>query len=241
MKVNHRGYVIRVSENALIQMVLNGLEAYSIYHNQQGRNRVGLETYGLLWGNQITLADRRLLLNIELISVDTSAVMERASCIPSEPALILKRDIMTSFWPHYDFLGDFHTHSYKHSHTKIIKEKLYEFSDMDRNSVEEPPGYWLQHNYRVGIALSITKLKKKSSRKHKWINATTIDFTLGNYRMWLKGYVAHEEKKGHLKFTDDGLFLDCPSLVGLVDEYTEFGKGTERKGRRKAKHESGAI
>lgn len=239
MKVNQHGYVIRLSENALIQMVLNGLEAYSIYHRQKGRHKTGLETYGLLWGHHVTLPDRRTLLSIELVSVDTSAIMEKTSCIPSESALILKRDIMTSFWPHCDFLGDFHTHSHKQSHTSIIRDRLYEFSDIDRRSVEEWSEYWLQHNYRAGIALSITSLKKKSSRRHKWINATTIDFTMGNYRMWLKGYVAHEEKKGTLSFSDNNLFLDCPALVGLVDEYTLFGKGTERQ--RKERHKKGDI
>jgi len=58
---NSRGYIIRISENALIQMVLNGLEAYSIFHRGIKGPRVTLETLGWLWGYEVVLANKQNL------------------------------------------------------------------------------------------------------------------------------------------------------------------------------------
>jgi hypothetical protein len=46
-KYNQNGYVMRISENAIIQMVLSGLEAYSILHPTGKRNQGKIEPYGL--------------------------------------------------------------------------------------------------------------------------------------------------------------------------------------------------
>jgi hypothetical protein len=129
-RVNNN-YYIRISENALIQLVLNGLEAYSVYHQGKKRAETRLETYGLLWGHETHLPNNNgILYSIELISVDTSAERAHSFCSPNDSALQLKRDIMTSFLPHYDFLGDFHTHPYK-KYTDVTKNKCYNYSADD--------------------------------------------------------------------------------------------------------------
>ncbi len=46
-------YHVRISEDALIQLVLNGLEAYSVHHPGNKKSKTRLETYGLLWGHEI--------------------------------------------------------------------------------------------------------------------------------------------------------------------------------------------
>ena len=97
---NIRGYIIRISENALIQMVLNGLEAYSIFHRGIKGPRVALETLGWLWGYEVVLPNNQNLYSIENMSIDTSAVRDHGYCDPNDRALELKRDLMTSFWPH---------------------------------------------------------------------------------------------------------------------------------------------
>ncbi|MDD4237432.1 MAG: hypothetical protein PHT62_02570 [Desulfotomaculaceae bacterium] len=136
MKYNSSGYVIRISENALIQMCLNGLEAYIVTHKENNEDKSKLETFGLLWGHESTLTNQKTLYSIELLSIDTSAVRKSNSCEPNDLALELKRDIMTSFWPHYDFLGDFHTHPYN-NYRYVRNNKLYLYSEQDRSSIED--------------------------------------------------------------------------------------------------------
>lgn len=230
MGYNQHGYIIRISENALIQMCLNGLEAYIVSHD--GGNKVNnrLETFGLLWGHEISLPDRQTLYCVELLSIDTSAIRKPNSCEPNDISLKLKRDIMTSFWPQYDFLGDFHTHPYV-NFTKVAKGKLYEFSQDDIKSIESYSNHWQNHNYRIGLVLTIALMKSRSSRKHKWIEPNTIEFTLGNYRLWLKGYITYLNDKKQLRLsnhTDENIVIDCPALVGLIGEYTEFGRGIKK-------------
>lgn len=240
MKYNENGYVIRISENTLIQMCLNGLEAYCVKHKESGRNTNKLETYGQLWGHEITLPNKKTLYCVEMVSIDTSAIRDRDTVDYSDDALMIKRDTMTSFWPQYDFLGDFHTHPYDH-YKKAFDNKCYLFSERDYESIEDCSDYWKKHNYRVGIVLSISNMKKSSDKEPEWIDKGTIEFTLGNYRFWIKGYIAYEDENNNLKLTeheDENVILDCPALVGLIGDYCEFGRAT---GKRILKHRIGTV
>lgn len=223
-KRNEQGYVIRVAENALIQLVQNGLEAYSVKHHRRGP-RIRLETYGLLWGHETTLPDGRTFYAIEMVNVDTSAEMEPDACLPSDEALGLKRDLMTSFWPQFDFLGDFHTHPYD-SIAEVNEIRGWCFSEVDQDHITDHAPFWRRHGYRVGLVLTIARMGRASGRDHQWLDTSTIEFTLGNYRMWLKAYVV-AEAGGQLVVSADAdpyVLLDCPALVGLNGEYTRFGR-----------------
>ena len=61
---NNSGYIIRISENSLIQMVLNVLEAYRIFHRGTEGPLVTLETLGCLWGYEVALANNQNLYSI---------------------------------------------------------------------------------------------------------------------------------------------------------------------------------
>lgn len=229
-----RQYFIRISEDALIQLVLNGLEAYSVSHPGKKKAKTRVETYGLLWGHEINLPENNgTLYSVELVSIDTSAERMRRSCTPNEKALEMKRDIMTSFWPHYDFLGDVHTHP--HGNYKDVGNEEINFSKDDIKSLEEPCYDWKKHNYRVGLVLTIASMERAGSRDSKYGPNNQIEFTLGKYRLWLKAYVAlyedeeneDGEKKSALKVSkhnEKNVFLDCPALAGIMTEFTPFEK-----------------
>ena len=236
-----RDYCIRISEDALIQLVLNGLEAYIVSHSEN-KKATSIETYGLLWGHEVSLPENNgTLYSIELVSIDTSAERDSWSCTPNEKALELKRDVMTSFWPHYDFLGDFHTHP--HGNYKYVGDKEINFSEPDIESLEEFCNDWRKHNYRVGLVLTIAWMKKASNKKSTYLQNNLIEFTLGNYRLWIKAYVASYEegedgkKKCPLKVSDNNeehVFLDCAALAPeCMTEFTPFGR------RKRGKHHSG--
>jgi hypothetical protein len=236
---NPDGYLIRISEHVLAAMCLSGLEAYAVREKGQQGGRTLLETYGLLWGHEATLADGRTLYSVEFMSIDTSARRERCGVEPADAALTLKRDLMTSFWPHYDFLGNFHTHPHTHGYKNITEQKLYQFSEQDFLTIICHSDHWTRHNYRVGLVMTITLLDKKSSRDDRVLGDGTIEFTLGNYRLWLKGRVAHlDEDEEEIQLAEEQeVVLLCPSITGLY-ELTTFGRG--RKGRS-VRHECGRL
>ncbi len=242
-------YYIKISEDALIQLILNGLEAYSVSHLGKKKARTRLETYGLLWGHEIQLPNNNgTLYSIELISIDTSAKRGRNYCNYSDSALELKRDVMTSFWPHYDFLGDVHTHPYK-NYKNVEDKKLYEFSKGDINDLKDRCNYWKKHKYRVGLVLTIAQMRREGTKGSKYLKENLIEFTLGNYRLWIKCYIVlyenseeNEDDKSELivsKHDEEYVILDCPALApGIMTEFTSFGRGKRGPG---VKHIPGDI
>lgn len=76
------------------------------------------------------------------------------------------------------------------------------------------------------MVLTIAQMTKKSNKGFRRYNSSTLEFTLGNYRIWLKGYVAYMGKD-RIRLTehgDDSVMLECPALTGLGSVYTEFKK-----------------
>ncbi|MDD3653115.1 MAG: hypothetical protein PHO01_02835 [Desulfotomaculaceae bacterium] len=162
---------------------------------------------------------------VEQASVETSARQGHSFVVPNLLSLVLKRELITSFWPHYDFLGDFHTHPYEH-YTDVIAIKGYNYSDGDISRIEDYSGYWRFYNYRVGVVLTISRLHRRGRRGLQRLDNSTIEFALGKYRLWLKGYVAVLEDK-QLKLTSDydqRVALECPALLGMGREYTGFNE-----------------
>ena len=233
---------IIIKEEALMEMVLSTLEAFAIKNLE--KNTKYLEVYGLLWGSFVKYSGNdndieNYIYTISHLSIDTTARRSRSSVKPNEYALILKKDVITSFWPHYRFLGDFHTHPYKKGkdfdYKDIDKDKLYDFTDDDFAFIKDDAEFWYEHNYRVGVVMTIIDMEK--SWKIKEIKDNLIMFNLGNYRLWVKGYwVSYKkDKKNEIKanVTDD-VHLRCPYLTGVC-EFLEFGKF------RKGQHREGEI
>ncbi|MDD4239566.1 MAG: hypothetical protein PHT62_13595 [Desulfotomaculaceae bacterium] len=176
-------HIIRISENALIQLCLSGLEAYSVPHKGVRKQKNRLETYGLLWGYEALIKGETKLYNVEFVSIDTSAKQDHASVDPSNQSLQLKGELITSFWPHYDFLGDVHTHPYEH-YTDVLPIKGYNYSSTDIKRIEDNTVYWSIYNYRVGLVLTVSRLHSKPRRGLVQLDKSTIEFTLGKYRLW---------------------------------------------------------
>jgi len=58
----YRRYVVRVSENALISLVLSSLEAYSVKKKdikEKGRPKSRIEVYGSLFGHEVIMKIRK--------------------------------------------------------------------------------------------------------------------------------------------------------------------------------------
>lgn len=240
---NPKGYIVRLSESAIISICLSAMEAYSVTH--KGRKKTiksKLETYGTLWGSSIKLVNGKRLYNIEMACVDTSAEIESDSCSYNDMAITLKRDVISSYWPHLEFLGDFHSHPYSDL-SEVSSIKGYYFSEGDIDDLKDNQKFWKKHKYRVGLVITIASMGKASKKEPGWLNdknKNTVIFSFGNYRLWITAYIVFKED-GTLKYSEDDadfVLLDCPALVGLRCEHTTFGRVTNGK---VSKHEPGEI
>jgi hypothetical protein len=236
VKKNHNGYIIRLSENALIALALNGLEAYSIMHLKNKRSRSKLETYGSLFGYETHMPDNRILYNVELANVHTSSQQEGNHVTCDDESIKMKAETIRAFWPQYKYLGDFHTHSYG-QYTEAMKIKGYYLSKSDRDALLDNRELWKSVDYRLGLVVTIAALEKRGGKPARYVdsNFNCIEFTLRNTRFWVSGYCAYHNKNGFY-YTDDNselVMLDCPVLIGHMGEYAESGqvvlKGKTRK------------
>ena len=144
-------YVVRISENALISLVLSSLEAYSVKKKdikEKGRPKSRIEVYGSLFGHEILMKNREILYQVEMAHTDTTAEQRRSSVDENKEAISLKADVITSFWPHLIYLGDFHSHPFKTTQ-EVRKDKKYFMSEDDREWLNN--NFWKQKGYRVGL------------------------------------------------------------------------------------------
>ena len=219
-------YVIRVSENALIALILSSLEAYSVKKKdikEKGRPKSRIEVYGSLFGHEIIMKNRAILYQIEMAHTDTTAEQRRSSVDENKEAMSLKADIITSFWPHLIYLGDFHSHPFK-STKEVVDYKKYFMSEDDRTWLND--NYWKQKGYRVGLVMTIAAMEKAGRKAYDWVATNCVEATLCNYRMWLSAYCAYSQKSDYLYTNDNdpAVTLDCPALTGLQWEHADFGR-----------------
>lgn len=222
----YKKYVVRVSENALISLVLSSLEAYSVKKmdiTQKGRPKSRIEVYGSLFGHEVVMKNNAILYHIEMANTDTTAEQRRSSVDVNREAISLKADVITSFWPHLIYLGDFHSHPFK-STKEVLDNKMYCMSDDDREWLND--NFWKEKGYRVGLVMTIAAMEKAGSKACGWVANHCVEATLGNYRMWLAAYCAYSQK-GEYRYTNDNdiaVTLDCPALTGLQWEHADFGR-----------------
>ena len=240
MDVEKNVFIV-IKEAALMQLILSTLEAFAVRHLEKRTHNKYLETYGLLWGSFTKISGnntQNFIYTISHITIDTSAKKSKNYVEPNDEALILKKDIITSYWPYYKFLGDFHTHPYKRKkdfdYQDVERERLFEFSKEDFDFVENSAEYWYELNYRVGIVVTIIDMER-ATKKVEQIKDNLLVFNLGNYRIWIKGYWVSYKKHNKIKARlIDDIYISCPHLTGM-HEFTQFGRF------RYGRHEEGEI
>jgi acyl-coenzyme A synthetase/AMP-(fatty) acid ligase len=122
---------------------------------------------------------------------------------------------VSSFFPQYSFLGDFHTHPFGSTET-VRKQRCYNPSFWDQSRIEDNQGYWLHHEYKVSLILTVVLLKRYQKTSWRRVSSNTIDLTMGYFRLWLHGDVAYLDEDDDIEVSgadDDGVVLECP--IGL--------------------------
>ena len=181
-------YVVQISEHALMQMHLAALESY-FSPPSEDRNFDYVETIGLLWGHEIRGGRNDTLYSIQHVSIDLNATREEDGASLSDADLLIKKGAVQSFWPHLDFLGDFHTHPHDHYAT-VAAGGDWAFSRTDYAAIENQGPYWMAEGYRVGLVMTVARLGRRSSKAPCPIAPHAWEWTLGDLRFWLAAYVA---------------------------------------------------
>ena len=190
-------YVIQISEAALMDMSVAALEGYMAVKPGQ-KVRKELEAYGLLWGHEILLPDEDILYAVEKMTIDSLALRRSTSVIPSNGISIIK-DLLTSYWPQYSLLGDFHTHPCE-SLGEVTKKAGYEFSEVDRKGTLEMAA--ADPDFRVSLLMTIASLGRTVEKAPEY-DGECIVWDFGNYRFWLTACIAGITAEGDEDDADD--------------------------------------
>ncbi len=226
--LNPCGYVVYMSENALVSCVLNVLEAYTVTPKGRLAGREGLETYGSLYGQVLEVEGGPTVCRVELANVDTSTKQGGDFVDYNQDAMVLKADTTAAFWPHLSFLGDFHSHTY--SSVKDAEEmRGYLFSDDDWKDMERNKNFWKELSMKVSLLFTVAGLERAGNKPAWWIDGLDhcIQFTLGNMRLWIAAYCLYIDAKGQVSWTNDedgSVMLHCPSVTGFAGELSTYGR-----------------
>ena len=226
-------HVVRVSQAALLEMILSGVTAYEAERRRMENEGEGepegelyVETGGHLWG----YSNPHPALSfhyIEHVSISVFATRKSDSIAEHAEEVGVKRQLMSILRPELRLLGDFHTHPY--STLKEAKEAPgWEPSPQDRH-------YWLHHSDDVweasggrpiNLILAICP-DRKAPQSPRPISGNTCQFGLGEFRFWLTAIVGEEDDEGRRltrnRSASVALWpLSLESITGPGDSIREF-------------------
>lgn len=209
-------YTVVLSDDAFRVSVMAALEAYCVPHgsNTSVNAHTPLETTGAIWGTTKTDAFGNLIYEVESVDVDTSAEMQAAAVAQKPSAIALKTSFTEKFTPHFQYLGDFHSHPYSEGEVVAGKtlgtpqhaeqSKAYRFSGThspatsDYGSVATMRKMDLK--YRVGLVITLFRMKYAVNHSRKayldersalrlTFNGTGLHGTKETFRIWIKAHV----------------------------------------------------
>lgn len=219
---------IIIEDHVVPQLLTSAIEAYEIKHqtHAKGKAKVGVETYGLLWGYVLPERNgqgKRIVSTVA--TVETSSLKHEDWVQPNLDSLIMKRDFFHRYWPQLELVGTFHSHPYD-SLDAVKQVKGWRASEVDENG--SPSGdvvHWPQIHRNLSpelpcmahLIVTITALEKKGwatpqSLPGKEANTGYV-FSSDDRKFWIKAYSSEaDDQKVNYNHSSD-IFLDIPSLT----------------------------
>lgn len=218
-------HYIEITDQALLQIMLNSIEAYVVIHN--GKKRSGIEMHGHMFGNTETTSTTKRH-KIEFFSADTSAVMMPGFCIPDEDSRNLKSEIVRSF-SNYQLLGDLHTHPYlehelkNQAALKFMRNIGCEFSGGDRNSFVRKLSE-SNAEYLIEGVFAINHRPRQSFEGDGKREDNLFEFSVGNLKCFIKIQVFSLNHNGDL--IEEPTVLKCQYLEKFkhIELSFDFGR-----------------
>lgn len=229
-------HVVILQKDALAQILMGALEAYAV---RDRRRKHAVETYGLIWGTS-TVHEHpgvsTLVQSLDSVSIDISADRKPESVLPNVDAVLIKHDIRQALFPDQKFLADFHTHPYEfetYTAAQIRRSRLYEFSPGDHESYQTDFAVWKRLGLQSSLVVTILRTKNVSkTTRVKYLGYSAVEFSLGNYRIWVKAYRCIMKHTASAIEMRDDIRLLVPYITGLDRAITVFG--TNRDGKHAA-------
>jgi hypothetical protein len=178
----------------------------------------------------MTLGDNRTLFRIEMALSDSTVWQQRHQVHYNQDAIRLKHTLLSSYWPHLEYLGDFHSHPYT-TQDEVTSEKGYYLSEGDHQSLQRDWAFLKRVRYRLGLVVTVAAMKRASNKGFAWLSGgwNTIEFTMGNFRMYISANCVYETDE-NVFYTDNAdpmVEIHVPSLMGFSGEHMPFGRFKE--------------
>lgn len=193
-------YRVKIATPLLESMTLATVEAFS-FRGPRSSNKVGVETYGFIWGSKKAYADGHTVFFLDKLSVNLTAKRSACSVAPNRKAGQLKNELIKRLAPHQTLLADFHSHPYP-SHKAMRQKAGFEFSEMDFDDFLDDDFLWESaDNTPIMLVQAVCRLDRANTNSSGWKRRNVFFFDVGAYRFWLNATVGYVDEKGKRRHT----------------------------------------
>lgn len=220
----YRHYV-HVSKEALVQMLLNGFEAFAIKH--QNKKRHAIEMHSSLYGSAEETATT-LHHHVDFISVDTSAEMTGNSVTIKCEARSLKETMSRAAG--FKNLGTLHTHPYLSSEMTLDEVRAvgsrFSPKDLVNFGEEFKEGKFDGNQFALHSVLTIRNKGDDFERQRidcdGLLNDNIFEFSMANCKCFLNVQVFSIDQNNAIQ--QERTFLKCDYLQNFKYFGSDFGK-----------------
>jgi hypothetical protein len=202
-------YEVRISPEALQQMMYLSLESYVLFESKRGHR--GKEIYGHLWGYTKIRRDY-CHIYIDNLSISIASKGSNNSVEPSLRSFDLHNNFFAKWTPQLGLIGDFHTHPYDDLAT-VKRIKGWRFSDGDFAHLQDADHLWdAASNNPIMVVVTICKLSRVYSTMHTRVSPNIVSFDVADYRIWVNvagGCLDAEGNRRVLKDKNSVMWLEC--------------------------------
>ncbi len=188
-------YRVRISDAALNQIVVSGVEAYCLRGVKS--SRTGVEILGYLWGTQRRSGEATLI-HIDLATTSVVAKGTNTAVRAHKDSAVLMADVLDRWAPHLNLVGDFHTHPFCDL-DEVNGVGGFQFSDEDRAAFLEDDDIWgaalESGQHPIMLVLTICRMKRVRDTYGAMVRNQISQFDLGHLRFWLNGAVGYIDRK----------------------------------------------
>lgn len=233
---------ILIEDMVVPQLLTTAFEAYEVEHktHSRGKGKIGIETYGLLWGYVIPERNgHRSRIVCTMATVETSALRHEDWVQPNLESLRSKAEFVQRYWPQLELVGTFHSHPYE-SLSEVNECRGWQASDEDQRHwpwIHESLAPELPH--MVHLIVTIAELQKKGWAYPDRLPGGERDtgFVLSSdwRKFWIKAYTTEyeanesEREFDEEEFEDDDefeqyivnrdVYLSIPSLTNTFKQW----------------------
>ena len=191
---------VKLGTSLLESMTLATIEAFS-FRGPRSCKKVGVETYGYIWGSRKSYSDGPTVFFLDKLSVSLSAKRSSTSVLSNPRAGRIKNELFKHIAPHQTLLADFHSHPYP-SHTAVRQKAGFEFSEMDFDDFLDDDFLWESaDNNPIMLVQTVCRLGRVSASAGGWKRRNVFHFDVAEFRFWLNAVVGFIDEKGNRRHT----------------------------------------